>query len=93
MKSFVISVCDGSEMVKTITLSFRHEREAEAFLKENLRTCGPHLFWKVTEKEMTIGEMTDWIRESKMTGYMLDDECWHRCRVVEDGQIAWEEVE
>lgn len=88
----MISVCDGSEMVKTTTLPFRHEREAEAFLVGNLRSCGPRLFWTVTEKEMTIGEMMDWIIESKMTGYMLDDECWHRCRAVQNGLIEWEEV-
>lgn len=92
MKTFLISVCDGTEMVKAMRLRFSRASEAETFLTENLTKYGERLFWIAGEQEMTIGEMIEVVREEKITGYMIDDGCVHRCRTVDNGFILWEEV-
>lgn len=91
MTGCIISVTDGSEMVKYVynTAEGLSQEDVEMLL---LLFYEEKDVWRRCVAECTIEEMVEQLRRFRIPGYMMDDGQWYRCTIVENGHTLWEEL-
>lgn len=91
MAKYMFCVCDGTEMVKTISVTWDDLGStdfAPLFLQMLWKNDTTGL-WRWMKEEMTINEWIDVLFREQAIGLMLDDNEWHVCRVSECGEVSW----
>lgn len=91
MVGCIVSVTDGSEMVKYVynPAAGLSQEEVEVLL---LSCYEEKDVWRRCVIESTIEKMVEELRRLRIPGYMMDDGQWYRCTIIENGYVLWEEL-